>query len=98
MLGGLKMSDTEKMIARIRMNNSYYLNSYKRIKYVEDKLVYIRMALNALNLQDAVQLVDKIDSILIAEKEKIKEHLKMQIPADLVNNIITDFLEKSKEE
>jgi len=92
------MSELEKMITRIKMNNSYYLDSYKKIKYVEDRLIHIRMALNALNLQDAVQLVDKIDNILIAEKKRIKDYLKIQIPADLVNEIIVDFLEKSEKE
>jgi hypothetical protein len=29
---------------------------------------------------------------------KIKEHLKMQIPEDLVNEIIADFLEKTEAE
>jgi hypothetical protein len=92
------MSELENMIARIKMNNSYYLNSLKRIKYLSEELTKIRMALNALNIQDAVQLIDKIDDILTAEKKKIKEHLKMQIPEDLVNKIIADFLEKTEAE
>jgi len=91
------MSELENMIARIKMNNSYYLNSLKRIKYLSEELTKIRMALNALNIQNAVQLIDKIDDILTAEK-KIKEHLKMQIPEDLVNKIIADFLEKTEAE
>jgi hypothetical protein len=91
------MSEFEKVIKRIRMDNYYSFQCLKRIKILSDELAKIRMELKALNLEDAVQLVDKIDDIIIAKK-KIKEYLKSRIPEDMINQIILDFFEKGEEE